>query len=371
MDDTIATRLVTELMLVSIVVAGEGADTLAQALERAGAAAEPFALANPAGGYDLAVLCAPAGSAAETGQDGLLASLAEASERLLFVPTTSETDAPPGQSGLAAWFETFIELGYQPVVDFDAGFVAHGAFLVDRAATAGEAELAAFADRLHAPPSPPRPDPAPSPQPTPPAELETLRAQLAENERHLADLTARAATAEAALQEAHGQNAGWEGLRAWVNFSVRDPARDCEAALRRDLPRLAALRGDKTLSLESPTPPPPPKTWLGFLFRRAPPPMPEKLRAALEDAALVRASRLFDPAWYIASSAELSAGETVDPVFHYVLVGGLRGADPGPWFDSAAYLAAHPGLAQGGQAPLVHAIRSGAPEAAEGAAPTS
>jgi hypothetical protein len=361
MDDTIATRLVSELMLVSVAVAGEGAETVAQALARAGAAAENLAAASPAGFYDLAVLCAPASAASETGKDALLATLSQASERLLFVPTATDGD---GRAGLTAWFETFIELGYQPVVEFDAGFVAPGAFLVDRAATAGEDELAAFADRLHAPP-PPRP----TPPVAPPAELEALRARLAAQDSELAELAARAAAAEAALRDEVTRNAGWEGLRAWVNSAVRDPARNTPDALRHDLPRLAALRGDASLPLGQSAGDAPQKFWFRFLARREKPVLSSKMRSVLEDAALVRASRLFDPAWYIASSAELSAGETVDPVFHYVLVGGPRGADPGPWFDSAAYLAAHPGAAQGGQAPLVQAIRSGAPEAAEDAAP--
>jgi hypothetical protein len=398
MDDLTANRLVTELMLVSVVVAGEGADELARALERAGAAAEPLAAANPAGGYDLAVLRAPSDPAAAPGHDALVTALAEASERLLLVPDAPAGDAPHDPSGLAAWFEKFIEHGYQPVVDFDAGFVAPGAFLVDRAATAGEAELAAFADRLQAPATPaPRPDPAPQQTPSAPPELQSLHAKLAEQEARLADLAGRAAAAEAALHDAASQNAGWDGLRTWVNAAMRDPARDTAEALRRDLPRLNALLGNGStapiLQADILAAPPSPAAaspgaalparvspaapafraglpgWLGRLFSRAKSPAADPLNALLEDTALVRASRFFDPAWYIASAAELAAGETVDPVFHYVLVGGPRGTDPGPWFDSAAYLAAHPEAKQGSQAPLLHAIRSGAREVAEHAAP--
>jgi hypothetical protein len=80
----------------------------------------------------------------------------------------------------------------------------------------------------------------------------------------------------------------------------------------------------------------------------------------LADAALVRDSPLFDAAWYIASHPELAASGA-DPVLHYVLQGAAAGADPGPWFDSAAYRTAHP--VSGGN-PLAQAIRKGHVEGA-------
>jgi hypothetical protein len=74
--------------------------------------------------------------------------------------------------------------------------------------------------------------------------------------------------------------------------------------------------------------------------RRAVPSAVEQ--ALLADAALVRASALFDAGWYIASHPAL-AESGGDPVLHYVAKGAAAGADPGPYFESAACRAAHPG----------------------------
>jgi len=355
--DLIANRLVNELMLVSVLVAGEGAEPFAAALSEAGAAADVFGEAGPQGPTDLVILLAGQEEAAPTGTADLVARLTEASDRLLFVPlpAAGESDPalPPALQELTAWFEIFAELGYQPVVDFDASFVAAGAFLVDRAATAAESELAAFAGRLQSA--------APA---APPAPAAQSHAELAELEAQIITLAARAEQAEAALQEAVTRNAGWDGLRSWVNNTVRDPARDTEAALLRDLPRLQTLRGPgappiDVLSASQPEKP----GWLSRLFGRAPaPPAPGAALRVLRETALLRASTYFDPAWYIASAAELWEGDTIDPVFHYFFVGAPRGADPGPWFDTAAYLAAHPDASEGGQCALVHALRAGAPE---------
>jgi hypothetical protein len=355
--ELIAHRLVNDLMLVSVLVAGEGAEAFAEALASAGAAAEVYVGGAPHGGDDLAILLAGQDASTDGATRELVDTLSQASERLLFVPLPSpDADGPGGAAlpELTLWFEVFAELGYQPVVDFDAGFVAQGAFLVDRAATAAESELAAFADRLQNPPAPAMAEPVAQPNAASQAEVSALRDQLAE-------LAAHAQQAEAALHEAQSSNAGWDGLRAWVNATVRDPARDTEGALLRDLPRLQTLRGaDAPPIALLPPAPPPERGFFARIFGR-----PVKLGApgvplrVLEETALVRASVHFDPAWYIASAAELCAGETIDPVFHYVLVGALRGADPGPWFDTATYLADHPEAAGTGQCALAHALRAG------------
>jgi hypothetical protein len=369
--EVIANRLVNELMLVSVLVAGKGAPAFAAALVEAGAAAEALADGDAQVGFDLAVLLGDADpDEAPDDMAGLASTLALASERLLFVPLAAAGDEveaeAPALPGLTRWFEIFAELGYQPVVDFDAGFVATGAFLVDRGATAAESELAAFADRLQGAPMPAavRTAPEPGPDAALPPAVDALLARVAGQEAQIAALGAAAAEAEAALQQASFGNEGWDGLRTWVNFSVRDPGRDCEAALLRDLPRLRALRGPDAPPLDlSVSEAGRPRGWLSRLFRRAARAAPDGTTAALlADTALVRASIYFDPAWYIASSPELCAGEPIDPVFHYVFVGGARGADPGPWFDTASYLAAHPEAASGAQCPLLHAIRSGAAE---------
>jgi hypothetical protein len=365
--ELIAHRLVNELMLVSVLVAGEGAGAFAQALAAAGAAAEVFAGGPPHGGDDLAILLAGQDAAADDSAKDLVGMLSQASERLLFVPLPPplDTDGPATAAlpELTMWFEVFAELGYQPVVDFDAGFVAQGAFLVDRAATAAESELAAFADRLQNPPSPAAAEPPAMPNPALQAELSALRDRLAEQETRLAELSARTEDADAALSEAQSRNAGWDGLRAWVNAAVRAPSRDTEVALLRDLPRLKALRGAEAPPIDLLPPSPAPTPERGFfsrIFRRPTRPgAPVVPLRVLEETALVRASDYFDPSWYIASSPELCAGETIDPVFHYVFVGALRGADPGPWFDTAAYLAEHPEAAGAGLCALAHALRAG------------
>jgi len=353
--ELIAHRLVNELMLVSVVVAGEGAQAFAEALTAAGAAAEVFAGAAPQGGDDLAILLAGQDASTDGATTALVETLSQASERLLFVPLPP-TDADGASTAaalpeLTLWFEVFAELGYQPVVDFDAGFVAQGAFLVDRAATAAESELAAFADRLQNPPAPVMAEPVAGPSAASMAEVSALR-------DHLAELAAQAEQAEADLHEARSSNAGWDGLRAWVNAAVRDPARDTELALLRDLPRLQTLRGADAppIDLQAPAPAPERGFFARLFGRPAKPGVPLRV---LEETALVRASAYFDPAWYIASTPELCAGETIDPVFHYVFVGALRAADPGPWFDTAAYLAEHPEVASAGQCALTHALRAG------------
>ena len=100
---------------------------------------------------------------------------------------------------------------------------------------------------------------------------------------------------------------------------------------------------------------------------------------------------LFDPAWYLERNADVAASGQ-EPLTHYVLAGGLEGRDPSGWFvsrhhqaarglrvvnplvdyltggawqveeprpgfSSAAYLASHPELAEGGLTPLEHWAR--------------
>ena len=365
---TIAARLVNELMLVSVLVAGEGAAALAADLEAAGADAQSLSDAGTQAGVDLAILLADPAQATAAATRDLVVRLSAASERLLFAPpplggAVSGAALPE----LTAWFEVFAEFGYQPVIEFDASFVSPGAFLVDRAATADEGDLAAFADRLqHSPGASPGSRPATaidtSPEMRARAERDLLQSRLTAAEADTADTktqlagsraealaqAGQIAALHAALRSSEDRNAGWDGLRAWVRAAAGDPARDSVAALVRDLPRLNAWRAPA-----APMPHPAPR---GFWRRRAP------TLPILADAALVRASPLFDAAWYVASQPELAQIPPVDPVFHYLLVGSPRGADPGPWFDSAAYHLAHPDVLPRGINPLVHAIRTGAVE---------
>ncbi len=377
---SLANRLVNELMLVSVLVAGDGADALAAALSDAGAAADILSGTQPPEGYDLALLLAPAGAATTAAMRATVESLARASDRLLLAPTPlgAEGDGDgPALPELPQWFELFAELGYQPVVEFDARFISAGAFLVDRAATAAEGDLAAFTDRLQlgAEAAAAQREAVADAERSVRTELATARAALAAREaelatlheaarQHEADLAAaatHAATlaeaarqAEATLRDIEARNAGWDGLRGWVRLDAAAAHRNTPAALARDLPALNALRAPDLPPVALPAPPKRriAARLLGRLARRAAPPQPLQL---LADAALIRASPLFDAPWYIASSPAL-AESALDPVFHYLLVGGPRGADPGPWFDTASYLQTHPGCTG---VPLVEAVRNG------------
>jgi len=335
-----AARLVADLMPIAVTVSGPDAARFAGALAEAGAGAEVFAPGQT--GFDLAILLAPLakdGTSAAT-----VGALAEASDRLLFVPVPlGTTDVPD----LDSWFELFAEQGYQPVVEYDATFLGQGAFLVDRNATAAESELASFAERVSLGGAL-----AASTQRVAALEAElgdagdraALKNALAERDAALAARTtaldaARAslARAETELAEARGQLGAWEAVGHWVASWAKSPQRDGLAGLREASGRM-------------------PKRPFYKRWRRGAPPADKAERRLLEEAALVRASKLFDPVWYIASQPALaeSAG---DPVWHYVLHGAPSGCDPGPYFDSAAYVARTPGVTGN---PLVHAIRNGA-----------
>lgn len=368
---SLAEQLVGDLMLVSVLVAGDGAQALSAELGAAGAAAEAWVPGQAWEGFDLAILLADASASGSAEVRTMVGALAQASDRVLFAPLPlgpARGDAP-GLPELPAWFELFAELGYQPVVEFDASFVSAGAFLVDRAATADEGDLAAFTDRLQMGPDAARVQreavadaernvrsellTARDTVAAREAELAGMRATLQEARAELASVTGRAAElaealqqAERASQERAQQNEGWEGLRSWVRVLVGGAGRDNAAALGRDLARLNALRAPDLPPVVLPAA----RGW--FRRRRAD-------DGVLAAAALVRACPLFDAAWYVAANPETSEGQALDPVFHYVLVGGPRLRDPGPWFDAQAYAQAHP---EGAALPLVHAIRSGALE---------
>jgi hypothetical protein len=348
--DEAAARLVADLMPIAIVVAEEGpggrAAPFAAALEAAGAGAEMFS-AGMEGGTDLAILLAGADPARDGGIPALIESLAAISDRLLFVPDSAGESGPD----LDAWFELFAEQGYQPVVEYDASFLGQGAFLVDRNATAAETELAAFADRLSMGGAL-----AASTQRVAVLEAElgvagdreAIKAELTARQADLAAAVAREvawrARAEAAEAEAaalRAEVAGWQGmakgLSHWIQAVCAAPERNTLAALR-------AASGFK-----------PARRFLARLRPRRKP-VPGKVEQQnLADAALIRGSRLFDAGWYIACHPEL-AETGADPVWHYVLRGAPEGADPGPWFDTAAYRAGHPGVTGN---PLAEAIRKG------------
>lgn len=68
---------------------------------------------------------------------------------------------------------------------------------------------------------------------------------------------------------------------------------------------------------------------------------------------ILERSGLFDPVWYVATYPDVGRAK-VDPLVHYLLVGGFEGRKPNSLFDSAHYLKRYPDLAESGLNPLVH-----------------
>jgi hypothetical protein len=336
--DDAAPRLIADLMPIAIVVADAGTGTAAawrDAFGQAGAGADILDEATEPG-FDLAVLLARPDPAGQDQLSGLVARLAEICDRLLFVPVPLPADGAPD---LDAWFELFAEQGYQPVVDYDAGFLGQGAFLVDRNATAAETELAAFADRLSLGGALAASTQRVAVLEAEAGEREAMKAELAARRAEQAAVAAREAAwrgraeaAEAELAALREELAGWRGmaqaLGRWVRVAAAAPERNAVQALR-------AARG---------------AVRRGWLARRGP---SAAERAILADAALIRGSSAFEADYYIACHPGVAASGA-DPVLHYVLHGEAEGAAPGPGFDSAAYRAAHPNVTGN---LLAHAIR--------------
>jgi len=341
-----AGRLLAELMPIAITVAGHGAAGFAQALANHGADVE-ILTAQTQPGFDLGILLADRASPGpETPL--LIEALAAASERLLFVPAAGS--APQTD----AWFEALAEHGYQPVVDYDASFLGQGAFLVDRNAVAAEGELAAFSERLSgiASSEPPAPLPAGGEPARAAAEaafaesraaLTKAQAELKARDEALTEAQLRTSTLLARLDQAEAENhhlrlenADRERLRNWVLATTA----------RSSLNRLTALRAA--------TGAPRGNRWRRLLRLPDQPTAEEK--RILADLATLRDCPLFDAAWYIAANPGV-AQSGIDPVLHYLLTGAATGAEPGPYFDTAAYRARHPGVVGN---PLLHAIASGA-----------
>lgn len=68
---------------------------------------------------------------------------------------------------------------------------------------------------------------------------------------------------------------------------------------------------------------------------------------------MIRASGLFDAAWYLAENPDV-AQSGIDPARHYLVHGWLEGRNPSPLFDGQEYLSRHPELFASGVNPLVH-----------------
>lgn len=86
---------------------------------------------------------------------------------------------------------------------------------------------------------------------------------------------------------------------------------------------------------------------------------PRKGQAQLaKKAALIRASELFDEAWYLQQHPE-AASHRFGAAGHYLEVGAAKGANPSPRFDGNAYLQANPDVKQASMNPLFHYIKFG------------
>jgi GT2 family glycosyltransferase/glycosyltransferase involved in cell wall biosynthesis len=81
----------------------------------------------------------------------------------------------------------------------------------------------------------------------------------------------------------------------------------------------------------------------------------------LRDMRLVAASGLFVPEWYLQQNPDVAAAG-VNPLRHYVSIGGCEGRDPNPSFDSDWYLQQYPDVARTGMNPLVHFLKYGQAE---------
>lgn len=79
--------------------------------------------------------------------------------------------------------------------------------------------------------------------------------------------------------------------------------------------------------------------------------------AEQQQVRLIEASRLFQSDWYLRNNADVAMAG-VNPAAHYLRTGADEGRDPGPGFNTSAYVAKHPELVQSGLNPLVHYLQS-------------
>ena len=76
---------------------------------------------------------------------------------------------------------------------------------------------------------------------------------------------------------------------------------------------------------------------------------------------MLRPANCFNHDWYLQQNPDIAWAE-IDPLTHYLQLGGFEGRDPNPLFDSDWYLKQYPDVARSGINPLVHYLRRGALE---------
>ena len=81
------------------------------------------------------------------------------------------------------------------------------------------------------------------------------------------------------------------------------------------------------------------------------PDSPDTSDQLANDTAVIRASLLFDEAWYRRTNG---FGEYLDAAEHYLTVGWQKGLNPSPFFDNEEYLSLYPDVRQNGINPLLH-----------------
>ncbi len=178
------------------------------------------------------------------------------------------------------------------------------------------------------------------------AELDRLR-EATERTAPAAAERAQAALAFSEWQLAASE-AEREALRALLDRT--------EALL--DLTRIQREQADERAALaSSPLPSPGLRTRIRSRLRRRW--RPNEAEAAL--LTIVRASDLFDPAWYVTRYADVRALD-MDAAEHYVRFGAAEGRDPGPRFSVRDYLELHKDVAASGLHALDHYERFGRAE---------
>lgn len=92
------------------------------------------------------------------------------------------------------------------------------------------------------------------------------------------------------------------------------------------------LRHRRTGAVDEPSTPAEPQPVADAPRPSMPAPTPEQAEAV----AMIRASGLFDEAWYLATYAD-AADSGLDPIEHYLTIGAARGHNPNPLFDTGFY----------------------------------